>query len=699
MRLKIPHNIIYDSIINVFKHFPLNNTERKKHQNKNDLFKEKERNNAENELNNFFLNKSYISFPKLKRKPKLSIIIVLFNQAGLSFLSLKTLEAINNVEYELIIVDNGSNDRVSRLLARIEGARIIRNKNNEGFIRAVNQGAEYAQGEYLLLLNDDALLFQDTLLNAVNNLENNPAVGALGGKILQWNYKLQEAGSIIWQDGSCYGYGRDDDPNKFEYNFTRKVDYCSGAFLMTRTHLFKELGGFDNDYYPAYYEDTDYCVRLWKSGHTVVYDPSVIIRHFEFGSADNKEDKAFKLQIKNRILFNEKQNDFLSHQLANNNNNTLKARIKFDSYKKCILFIDDRVPDPTLGSGYPRAQAFLKSIVHLGHFVTLLPLQFPEPESSIESEIILPDTIEVAYGVGCNGLEQFILKRKNIYDFIVVSRPHNVKELNKIIRKHPEILNSSKIVYDAEAIFSLREIAKGDVLGRPILPRDQQKMIAAELSLYQYANKIVTVSDRERQYYIKSNFPHVNILGHSIEKVNIPTKSFYERFGFLFVGTIQSDESPNGDSLIWFLNYVWPLIIKKNKNAQLNIVGLCESSTIYAHASNNVIFHGRINKIAHFYENARVFIAPTRFSAGIPHKAHEAGAYGLPIIATPIITSQLGWEGIILSGDSPQEFADHCVMLHESSDIWAAQQASLFNKIETDCNPKLFQETVQTIFS
>jgi len=699
MYLKLNPDVKLAGINPILHYNQYGQNEGRKYCDSNDLDKEQERKKADCALNDFFSGRDRISFPEVNEKPKVSILVVLFNQAGLTLLCLKALEAIKNVEYEIIIVDNASNDQVPRLLTRIDGARILRNQNNEGFIRAVNSGAEFARGEYLLLLNNDALLFHDTLLNAVNYLDNNYSAGALGGKILLWNNQLQEAGSIIWKDGSCRGYGRDDDPNKFEYNFTRKVDYCSGAFFMTRTHLFKELGGFDTDYCPAYYDETDYCVRLWKSGYTVIYNPSVKIRHFEFGSMGDNVEQAFKLQEKNRAIFVDKHKDFLAGQLAPDNDNILDARMRIVEGKKRILFIDDRVPYQTLGSGYPRAQAFIKSIEKSGHFITLLPLQFPEPEFTMEPQNPLPDSIEVAYGIGCSGLKQFLLTRELNYDFIIVSRPHNIKEVDKILQFHPEILNRSKIIYDAEALFCLREITKADVLGNPLSTGVQEKMIADELSLYRYAHKIVTVSEREGRYFRKPEFLQINVIAHTLEKLHIPAKSFDERFGFLFVGAIQSDDSPNGDSLIWFINNVWPLITTKIKNAQLNIVGLCESPAVSALASANVIIHGRRNTILHFYEYARVFIAPTRFSAGIPCKVHEAGAYGLPVISTPIIASQLGWEGIILTGGSPQEFAHHCITLHESRDLWTSQQTSIFKQIKHDCNPELFHKTVESLLT
>ena len=89
------------------------------------------------------------------------------------------------------------------------------------------------------------------------------------------------------------GYGRGDDPSAAMYNFRRDVDYCSGAFLLTPVETWEQLNGFDPVFEPAYYEETDYCMRLWERGLRVVYEPSASynsLRICEFQTV--KRDKA-----------------------------------------------------------------------------------------------------------------------------------------------------------------------------------------------------------------------------------------------------------------------------------------------------------------------------------------------------------------------------------------------------------------------
>jgi GT2 family glycosyltransferase len=655
--------------------------------------KEQVRAEAEEALTAFLARGEVLALPTSGATPKVSVLVVLFNQAGLSLQCLQALATSRAVDFETIIVDNASSDRVPLLLDRVSGAHILRNEENAGFLLAVNRAAQEARGEYLLLLNNDAMVFPDSLAAAVRRLDSMPQAGAAGGPILLWNGQLQEAGSIIWQDGSCLGYGREADPASFEFGFVRAVDYCSGAFLLIRRALFIALGGFDTDYCPAYYEESDFCVRLWKAGYPVIYDPQLKVRHFEFASTGASTQWAFDLQSRNRLIFRGKHGDFLANQRVPDVASLLLARQRLPAEAQRILFIDDRVPYPSLGAGFPRAQAVVEAIVAAGHFVTHLPLQFPMP--AVETEPWpLPETVEVAWGVGHAHLATFLSQRRGFYDVMIVSRPHNADMLNMLFDDHPDLKTGCRVIYDAEALFSLREIAKASVEGKAISPAAQAAMIRDELSLARHADGIMTVSRRECAHFLAAGHGTVHVLGHTIQpRSAVP--GFAGRRGFLFVGAIQDDASPNGDSLIWFLQEVWPTISRTLPNAQLDVVGLCQSPTVQALAKHNIHIHGRVPDVQAYYDRARVFIVPTRFAAGIPHKAHEAAAQGLPMVTTPLIAEQLGWQQEIRVGEDAGEFADHCLHLHEDEGLWLALQAALRTAVERDCSPTQFRKAVE----
>src|SRR5207302_7811425 len=214
--------------------------------------------------------------------------------------------------YEVVIVDNASSDETPQLLSRLEHVKVVRNSTNRHFLAACNQALQYLLGEYLLFLNNDAFLMPGALQAAMHTLENTESAGAVGARIVNLDGRLQEAGTIVRPDGSCLGYGRGDDPNAPEYMFRREVDFCSGAFLLTRRELFTQLKGFDPAYQPAYYEDADLCLRLRKLGLRVIYEPEATILHFEYGSSSS--EKAVGLIARNQSVFRARHAELLEQR-------------------------------------------------------------------------------------------------------------------------------------------------------------------------------------------------------------------------------------------------------------------------------------------------------------------------------------------------------------------------------------------------
>ena len=204
---------------------------------------------AKQHLKEFLARAEPLVLPE-SNSPKVSILLVFFNQAHLSLLCLESIIE-HASEVEVIIVDNHSTDKTAQLLNLISGAKLIKNQDNLGFVKAVNQGAALAGAEHILLLNNDTRLEQGAIEYANETLESGEDIGAVGGKILLLDGSLQEAGSLIWQDGSCLGYGRGEDPEQPEYMFRRDVDYCSGAFLLFRKQDFIALNGFDEAVCPG----------------------------------------------------------------------------------------------------------------------------------------------------------------------------------------------------------------------------------------------------------------------------------------------------------------------------------------------------------------------------------------------------------------------------------------------------------------
>ncbi len=637
-----------------------------------------------------------LSLP-FSNRPKASIILVLYNRAEVTYLCLLSIVETVDLPIEIIIVDNASTDDTQDLLARIEGARIIRNDENVGFVKAVNQVLRESTGEHVLLLNNDTQLFPEALAAAVHTLESHVKIGAVGGRIVLLDGKLQEAGSIIWNDGSCLGYGRNAPPAAGPYLFRRDVDYCSACFLLVRRNLFLELGGFDESLAPAYYEETDLCMRLRNEGYRVVYEPDAVILHFEFASSAS-EDRPIELQEINRRKFVAKHKEALTRHCAPNPMNELVGR-SAERHKARLLLLEDRVPHRALGSGFPRANDIVHCLVDLGWFVTIYPMVLLN-EDLAELYSDLPHEVEIIYGRGVNKLESFLKERSNYYDTIMISRPHNMQFFSDIYKRSPGLCGSTEIIYDAEAVFALRELGKRKLMGVEVASKDVCEMINEEVELGRWANKIVTVSAAEAAEFTRRGVREVHVLGHQV--VPKPSENEFERrSGILFVGGIHGDDTPNADSVLWFARNVWPALVENLPDeGDFFVAGTNKSAMVSAlNGKGRIMVHGFLRDLSVLYERCRLFVVPTRYGAGIPYKAHEAAAYGLPMVTTCLIASQLGWrrDEDLLVADTPEEFGKQCLRLYTDKSTWIRVRENALRRVAMDCSRGAFSSSLAAI--
>jgi len=639
-------------------------------------------------LAEFFASGERLRLP-CSEQPAVSILLVVFNQAPLTLACLRSVAATVELPAEVIIVDNHSTDETEALLSRLDGARIVRNDENRHFLHGVNQAAALAKGQALLLLNNDATLRPGSLQAAWEALQAFPDVGAVGGPIVLPSGALQEAGSIIFSDGSALGYGRGRDPRAGEFQFRREVDYCSGAFLLIRRAVFEALGGFDPAFAPAYYEETDFCMRMRAKGWRVLYEPRAVIDHFEFGSAASPE-AAIALQERNRALFCARHEAALASAHPAPGTDPLYARMR-QAQRGRVLVIDDRVPEAWHGGGAPRAAALVSAIRANGWFVTFYPLQFPDAPSRASA---LPDDVEVMPRLGPLGLRQFLRERAHYYDVILISRPHNMR-LFRFLR--PRGL-SARIVYDAEALFAWREAGQARVQGKPLSRSRWRALLNRELGLAKSADAVITVSAREARFFrAVLGAGKVHILGHALALRPTP-RPFTERAHFLFVGSLNNPTDPNADSLIWFASEVMPKLDRLlGTDYELWVAGRCDPSVREALAFRpRIRVLGQVGDLFPLYDQARVFVAPTRFAAGIPHKVHEAAAHGLPAAVTPLLAAQLGWRSgcELLQGDTTSAFAAACARLYSDGALWQKLRTEALRRVAADCDPIRFHRTV-----
>lgn len=624
--------------------------------------------------------------------PELSIVLVFYNKAHLSLMCLlgilKTLER----PYEVIVVDNASTDETGKLLDLCRGLKVIRNAGNAGFGPACMQAVAEASGKYLLFLNNDAVLEHDSVEAALHNFTE-PAIGAVGGKILLADGNLQEAGSILWRNGSALGYGRGQYPYAPRYSFRRPADYCSGAFLFTPRDLFNRLGGFDPALAPAYYEDTDYCMKVWKAGLQVIYEPRAVIRHYESASSGSNEAARPAMAAKQQVFLSRWGRELERHCLPSARN-IVKARLAAASKGLRLLYLDDRVPHRGMGSGYTRSNDVLRELANLGHHVTCVPIAFPlgdleDEYADISRDVELYDIAE--------GVEQLFYDYVPAADVIWISRPGNFNFfLEQLVKSSA---TQAKIVFDAEAIFADRERLEIQIANRNVPERVLEARLERELALARAADAVVVVSRHDQMRMQQAGMENVHILGHQLPPS--PTANgFAARTGFLFLGAVANAGSPNADSMDYFCREIWPAV-RSACGAQLTIAGMGTDEFLGHLQCESVRVLGRVDDLRMLYSEARVVVIPTRFAGGIPFKAHEAAAYGVPMVVSPLICDQLNWSdgSDLLSACDGREFAAACTRLYSNEELWRTLRCNALTRVICELDRKSFAHAVSQILN
>ena len=220
-----------------------------------------------------------LKFPH-HESPLVSVIIPVFNQVEFTVRCLASiLKYLPAATFEIMVIDDGSTDSTEQLIGTIPNVRYLKNKTNLGFLRSCNKAAADARGAYIMFLNNDTQVLSGWLDSLYNVFETVQDAGMVGSKLVYPSGHLQEAGSVLKKDGTVELIGLNDHPEKPHYNFLREVDHCSAASLLVEGNLFKRVGGFNDAYAPAYFEDADLSLQVRRNGKKVIYQPESVVVH------------------------------------------------------------------------------------------------------------------------------------------------------------------------------------------------------------------------------------------------------------------------------------------------------------------------------------------------------------------------------------------------------------------------------------
>ncbi len=633
-------------------------------------------------------------------KPRLSVIMVLYNKFELTMLALASLRDNFAGEIELILVDNASTDDTARLVTYVQGAVLVRSAENLGFLRACNLALEKVTAPVLLYLNNDVELSHGCIEAGLARIQSDPGIGAVGGKVIRTHGRLQEAGCIIWADGSTSGYLRDASPLAPEANFVRDVDFCSGVFLMCGADLVKRLGGFDDAFSPAYYEESDLCVRMIESGYRVVYDPAVTVQHLEYGSAPTTK-ASLALMRRGHRIFRRKHQAFLEGKQDRRTGSAIAARA-LNEKGRHILFLEDTVPLRRLGSGFSRANDAVWAMAEAGYRVSVLPVNGARHDiMSLFGD--LPDTVEVLHDRTIITLAALLRERQDYYDLVWISRTHNLDRVLPIFLEAGIEPRETPFILDTEAIEAARD-AEAAALSPKAKPFDFDAALRREFANAGSCRHITAVNEAEALMLRRIGLFPVSVLG-TIREPRLMPANFASRTGLLVVGSIHQADSPNLDGLRWYASEILPalagLMVGQGRPVpKLTVIGYTAPKIDLAEFAGHphIELRGTVDDLAPAYDSHRVFIAPTRFAAGTPYKVYETASFGLPCVATDLLVRQLGWrEGQEILGAPVQDaarFAQQIARLYQSESLWNKLRGGASRRLARENGKAAFQANV-----
>lgn len=598
-----------------------------------------------------------------------SIIIPVYNHLDYTYNCLKSIQANVSEDYafEILIIDDCSTDSTSIFFEEnVKGVRYIRNQTNQGYLRNCNSAVDSCSGELICFLNNDVQVLPGWIESLVRTLKLKN-IGAVGSKLVYPNGLLQEAGSMIFNDASATNYGRNNNPDHPDYNYMRQVDYCSAASLMVRKKDFGELKRFDNQYEPAYYEDTDICMAITNLlKKKVIYQPLSCVIHFEGISSgtDIENDPIKNFQKINKHKFQKKwEKELLTYEKVGNGR---LAITKFTN-GKTILFVDDAVPAADQESGSNRLFQILKIVKSLGYHVCFLPNNGDKRGKYFE--LLVYEGIQVFYKFPNRKKMLKILEEKAPYfDFVWICKPSNNSVVEFLFQKNTKI----KRIYDTVDLHYLRLQREGELMGDKKLLLSAMLTKTIELNYALKADATITVTNEEQILLNSEHIQHVFVVPN-VHEANTDLAmdiSFEGREGLLFIGGF--NHTPNVDAVKWLIREIMPAIWEVDPTITVTLLGSNPTQELLTLREARVFIPGYISDVSEYFYSRRVFVAPLRFGAGMKGKIGQSLEYSLPIVSTSI-----GIEGMnlvdgvhVLIANDTDIFAKKILELYESSTLW-----------------------------
>ena len=632
---------------------------------------------------------------------RVTIVIPAFN----NFFEVSTcIESLysyaSKTDFRVIISDDASPDVSYSALGLLHGISLLRRDTNSGYIVNVNSATSAINSEFLLTLNQDVVVCPGWLDELVIEADKNPQVGIVGPRILDQQFRILEAGGIIFQQAHAAHRGRGSTPEDHRYNFSCDVDFVSGCAMLVRTSLWHQLGGLDTQYTPAYYDDVDICLRARKSGWLVRYAPLSCIVHFEGTSMGVNEHDSTSL--KHFQVIN--QEKIMQNHPELNSHTSIEDVPRVDSHcpkQATVACVFQSFPFADRDGGAVDFTLFVDYLLDLGYTVSALFL----------NEVALNDTANWrSGGIQCVQLEtdRGLELMENAHLIVSFGIMVGICLAKKNLAHKPWIHHTSDCVTRRlEEMNKLHETEKSVspeasrwFLG---LPRDVPQMWQIEKPILELPSTTLFVTPHDLEYAQQNgaigNFVHFPILKGGPDSHSLP-----EPLQELTVGFVGSFlHSPNPDAVEYFLRDLWKNIHQTVPGSRFLIWGsnINDKQIVQWSKIPGVEVRGWFATWDEVVAQTRVLVSPLRFGAGMKHKVVSSYIYGRPVVGT--CTSFEGFDiqhlGQNVMTDDHQLMTNSLIEILQSDSAWTdALKAGLLgmgNEFARSCEVERVRNLVE----
>lgn len=612
--------------------------------------------------------------------PVVSIVIPVYNQFEYTYHCVESiLKNSGDITYEILIGNDCSTDLTTQIDSILPGVKCVTNEKNLRFVLNCKNAAKYAKGKFLLFLNNDTQVQKNWLEPLVTLIESADDIGMVGSKLIYPDGLLQEAGGIVWRDGSAWNYGNRQNPSLPEFNYVKEVDYISGASIMLPRALWEEIGGFDETFVPAYCDDSDLAFTVRKKGYRVLYQPKSVVVHFE--GVSNGTDTASgqkQYQIVNSQKFYQKWKEVLASH-PENGQNVFQARDR--SYgRKTLLMVDHYVPQYDKDAGSRTVYQYLKLFVDLGFNVKFIGDNFfqHEPYTSVLQQM----GIEVLYGPDYAAhWGDWLRDNGEHIDYVFLNRPHIAPKYIDAVRKYTH----AKVIYYGHDLGFLREMREYEVTGDISFkessmewqPKELALMRSADMAYYPSYVEVDAIHAIDPEIRVKA------IPAYLFDNVQWEGYDFAARKNIMFIGGFS--HRPNVDAVKWLAKEILPELVKRLPEVKIHILGSNAPQEVLELANEHLVMEGFVTdeELEQFYRNCRLSLVPLRYGAGIKGKVVEAMRFGIPVV-----TTSTGAEGIpnaekaMLIEDDAAVLAEKLAGLYQDADALTAMSKNCISYIQ-----------------